>query len=639
MGAVSDAIAPVIPAGFYYKTFMWPRPLWTRIYEPFLRLMAGLGRAPKAADPDRYMHRYAHADALVVGGGPAGLAAALAAAEAGASVILANEDNDFGGALLTEPNATIDGRAAADWVAHTLAALAATQRVRLLKRTTAFGYFAQNFVGLVERVTDHLADPDPRSPRERLWQVRAKEVVLATGAIERPLVFPENDRPGIMLAGAARTYLNRYGAIAGKRAVVTTATDAAYSAALDLHQAGVEIAAICDLRPEPTGDEVAAALEARIPVWPSTSICGTHGRLRIRAAEIGAIEASGRVRGREKLDCDLLLMSGGWTPSVHLFSQSRGHLRFDAERGAFVPDVSAQKERSVGACRGTYDLAQCLAEGTAAGEDAARAMTTGRAYYVTGVSSDSGGFLGRVPHNRRPERVKAFVDFQNDVTARDLTLAVSEGFRSIEHVKRYTTTGMATDQGKTANMNALAVVAAALGKPLPEVGLTTFRMPYTPVTFGAIAGTRARGLARPGAQDADPRLGGGRGRRLRGRRNLEAGAIFPAGRRGHGGGGGARVPRGEDRGRALRRLDARQDRGGRAGRGRVPRSHVRQHALETRGRALPLRGDAVGSRHRDRRRDRRADCARPFPRHHHDRQRRGGAPSHGGLSADRVSRT
>jgi sarcosine oxidase subunit alpha len=496
-GAVNDALSPLFPAGFYYKTFMWPPAFWARVYEPLIRATAGLGKAPRHPDPDRYLHRYAHCDVLVVGAGPAGLAAALAAAEAGASVIICDEQAAPGGSLLHEASATVDGRSAAAWVAQAIADLARHDRVTLLSRTTAFGYFAENFLGLAERVTDHLADPDPALPRERLWQVRAKEVVLATGAIERPLVFPENDRPGVMLADSTRVYLNRYGVKAGTRAVVMTASDSAYSAALDLHQAGVAIAAICDLRPAPAGAEVAAALDARIPVWPSTSIGGTHGRLRITAAEIGAVERSGGVRGRERLDCDLLLMSGGWTPSVHLFSQSRGRLRFDEGLAAYVPGTSVQRERSAGACRGTYDLAHCLAEGYAVGESAARVGASGRAFWVTGTAAPNGGFLGALPHNRSPAFAKAFVDFQNDVTAKDLALATREGFRSIEHVKRYTTTGMATDQGKTSNMNALAIVAASLGTSIPAVGLTTFRNPYTPVTFGTLAGTSRGDLFDP----------------------------------------------------------------------------------------------------------------------------------------------
>jgi sarcosine oxidase subunit alpha len=536
LGAVNDLLSPLLAAGFYYKTFMWPRAFWSRVYEPAIRASAGLGKAPREADPDRYLHRYAHCDVLVVGAGPAGLAAAIAASDGGAKVILCDEQAEFGGSLLHEASAAVDGKPASIWLAEAVAELSGRDGVTLLPRTTGFGYFADNFLGLVERVTDHVANPDPRLPRERLWQIRAGQVVLATGAIERPLVFPENDRPGIMLADAARTYVNRYGVKPGTRAVVMTADDSAYRAALDLHRAGVAIAAICDLRLMSRSADVAAALAAGIAVWPGTSICGTHGRTRIRAAEIGGIERSGRVRGRERLDCDLLLMSGGWTPSVHLFSQSRGKLRFDDALEAFVPDRSAERERSAGGCRGTFDLAACIAEGYAAGEAVAKASgqrsrlrqvkpvsakingaagfgdgpfpvplrgidppATGTSggdgpgsYSVASVPKPSGGFLGALPHNRSSYWAKAFVDFQNDVTDKDLKLAAREGFRSIEHVKRYTTAGMATDQGKISNMNALAIVSDALDVGLPQVGLTTFRMPYTPVTFGALAGA-ARG--------------------------------------------------------------------------------------------------------------------------------------------------
>ena len=503
VSAVNDVLSPLFSAGFYYKTFMWPKALWARVYEPMIRAAAGLGKAPTGADPDRYLNRYAHCDVLVIGAGPAGLAAALAASDTGARVILCDEQAELGGSLLHETTATIDGRPAAAWLEVAAAALKSRRNVTLLPRTTAFGYFAENFVGLAERVTDHLAEPDPRLPRERLWQVRAKEVVLATGAIERPLVFPENDRPGIMLADAARIYLNRYGVKAGTRAVIATADDAAYRVALDLHRAGVAVAAVADLRPRAESDEIAAARAAGIPIRQGTAITGTHGRLRVKAADLGAVSADGRVSGRDRVDCDLVLMSGGWTPSVHLFSQSRGKLKFHETLQAFVPGTSAQRERSAGACRGTYDLAACLADGYAAGEKAAREAGCGRpaasrTFLVKGAATPNGsGHLGDMPHDRGDANAKAFVDFQNDVTAKDIKLAAREGFRSIEHVKRYTTTGMATDQGKTSNMNALAIASKALGKPIPAVGLTTFRMPYTPVTFGTIAGASRGDLFDP----------------------------------------------------------------------------------------------------------------------------------------------
>jgi sarcosine oxidase subunit alpha len=497
LGAVNDLIAPFIPAGFYYKTFMWPRRAWKWLYEPRIRAAAGLGRAPTQADPDRYAVRYAHCDVLVVGAGPAGLAAAAAAAAAGARVILCDEQSEPGGSLLAQdPQAPqlIEGSAPAQWLEHTLASLRSNARVTLLPRTTAFGYFPHNFVGLNERLADHLAEPPADLPRERQWQVRAREVVLATGAIERPLVFPGNDRPGIMLAGAARTWLNRYGVRPGTRAVLVTAADEAYMAALELQRAGVFVAAIADVRAKES-TPAAAARAAGIPVVTGATVLGTSGRRRVDTIRLDT----------QTQPCDLVLMSGGFTPSVHLFSQSRGKLKWDEGLQAFLPDTPAERVRCAGACRGVLSLTAAVADGTAAGGAAAReaidpartgvrpSQVIARAASLTAAVTTvaAPGPAGALP---RPPgaRGRAFVDWQNDVTTKDLSLATREGFRSIEHVKRYTTTGMATDQGKTSNLNALGIVSRTLGKPIPAVGLTTFRMPYTPVTFGSFAGL-ARG--------------------------------------------------------------------------------------------------------------------------------------------------
>ena len=482
VSAVNDLLAPLIPAGFYYKTFMQPAAWWAKLYEPKIRAMAGLGRAGEGADPDLYTQRYAHCDVLVIGAGPAGLAAALTAAKSDARVILCDEQSEMGGSLLGEQRARIDGTSAREWLAKTLAALQSRRNVRLLTRTTGFGYFAQNFIALAERVTDHLASADPDLPRERLWQVRAREVVLATGAIERPLVFPENDRPGVMLADAARLYLNRYGVKPGSRAVVFTAHDDAYGTAIELAASGIAIAAIVDLRARADGALPQMARAAGIPVTTSATIVGTRGRLRIREAHIGRVDGSGAVSHVEPVSCDLLLMSGGWTPSVHLHSQARGKLAFDETLQSFVPRETPQNCRSVGACAGIFGLQAALSTHGRVSDDPLR---------------DGGGFAGAVPHDRSPKRTRAFVDFQNDVTAKDLTLALREGFRSIEHVKRYTTTGMATDQGKLSNINALAIVAAASGREIPEIGLTSFRQPYTPVSFGTLAGTSRGALFDP----------------------------------------------------------------------------------------------------------------------------------------------
>ncbi len=480
LGAANQVLSPLLPAGFYYKTFMWPASFWSKHYEPRIRAMAGLGRAPTAADPDRYASRFAHCHVLVVGAGPAGVAAALAAAASGGRVVLCDEQAELGGSLLAADGAAIDGQPAAAWLAGALRELAAHDRVTLLPRTTAFGYFAHNLVGLAERVTDHLATADPALPRERLWQVRAREVVLATGAHERPLVFPGNDRPGVMLADAARIYVERYAVQPGKRAVVAAAHDAAYAAALALHRAGIAIAAIADLRADPSGEHVDSARAAGLPVRTGTAVVGAGGGQRVSAAKLAGVGSAGAA---ERVACDLLVMAGGFTPSVHLFSQSRGKLRFDDALGAFLPDSPAERTRCAGACRGAFGLRAALEDGYAAGA-AASALNATRHFSVAAPEPGGGGLLGLVPGARA---AKAFVDFQNDVTAKDIKLAAKEGFHSIEHIKRYTTTGMATDQGKTSNMNALGIVADVLGRKVPQVGLTTFRMPYTPVTFGTLA--------------------------------------------------------------------------------------------------------------------------------------------------------
>ena len=491
VGGINNLLSPLLPSGFYYKTFMWPRKAWHRLYEPRIRAAAGFGHAPGGPDPDRYAQRFAHCDVLVVGSGPAGLAAATAAAASGARVVLCDEQPEFGGSLLDERAAKIDGRPADRWLADTLAELARLPNVTLLPRTIAFGYFPHNNIGLCERLTDHQANPSTESPRERLWQLRAREVVLATGAIERPLVFPGNDRPGVMLAAAARTYLNRYGVLVGSRIVIVAGCDAAYETALELAAAGVVIEAIAEVRAEADGPAATAARLAGLPIRARATVLGTRGRLRITGVTLGEVMADGSIRRGADLACDALLMSGGFTPTVHLHSQSRGKLVFDATQQVFVPGTAAEAERSAGACRGINGLAAVLADGAAAGVAAAQA--TGRAsrapaHAVEARDTGRNGAPGALPQPGFLPPAKAFVDFQHDVTTRDLALAMREGFESVEHIKRYTTTGMATDQGRNSNMNALGFIAASVDRPIPEVGLTTFRMPYTPVSFGIMAG-------------------------------------------------------------------------------------------------------------------------------------------------------
>jgi len=501
-GRINDALSAFFPAGFYYKTFMWPRSAWKALYEPVIRRAAGLGRAPTQPDPDRYAQRYAHCEVLIVGGGPAGLAAAQKSAELGARVILCEETNEFGGSLLSATDA-IEGQPPGIWVQQAVATLAKNPRVTLLAHTTAFGYFPHNLVGLNQRLTDHLANPPLAASRERLWQVRARSVVLATGAIERPLIFPGNDRPGIMLCGAARTYLNRYGVRVGTRAVIVTCGDHAYQTALDLQRAGVAIAAVADVRETVNGPLPETARRLGLNVLPGSTVIGTDGDLRIAGITLGWVQ-NGAVHSTKRIACDVVLMSGGFTPSVHLFSQSRGKLAWREDLSAFVPERSAERTQSAGACRGVYDLGAALADGAAAGAAAARAAPSSSAPFDSAANgagpahaNAAASYLGPLPQATFRGSEKSFVDWQHDVTTKDLALATREGFQSIEHVKRYTTTGMATDQGKTSNLNAMAIVAQHLGVTVPQVGLTTFRMPYTPVSFGSFAGTSRGDLFDP----------------------------------------------------------------------------------------------------------------------------------------------
>jgi sarcosine oxidase subunit alpha len=489
--AAISLFADLMPAGFYYKTFMQPKGAWARLYEPIIRQAAGVGTAPKVADPDHYAGEFAHCDVAVVGAGPAGLSAALAAARAGARVMLFDEQAEFGGSLLAETSARIDGADSSVWLAATLAELAAAPRVTLLKRTQAFGLYAQNFLAAAQRLSDHLAEPDPRAPRERLWQVRAKRIVLATGAHERPLVFPDNDRPGIMLADSARALATRYGVRPGARVVVATVHDSAYRAALDLAAAGVEIAMIADLRPRAEGELPEAARRAGMRIKTDAAILGAYGVQRVTHAIIGKHWREGAPSAGEPVACDCIAMSGGWTANVALHAHARGKLAFNETAQSFLPAGPPDGPRSAGACRRVVSLAEALADGAAAGADAAGGPAP-EASRVEGAAAMSGGSLSLVIGAARRRPAKAFVDFHNDVSARDIALAAREGMRSIEHIKRYTTSGMGVDQGKTTNLNALAIAAEALGKPIAEVGLTTFRPPYTPVTFGVLAGL-ARG--------------------------------------------------------------------------------------------------------------------------------------------------
>jgi len=496
VGAMNGLVSKVLPSGFYYKTFMWPPSTkgWL-FWEKFIRRAAGLGRAPSGRDPDRYDKCFAHCDVAVIGGGAAGLAAALAAGRAGRRVVLVELDHELGGWLLTQREAVIDGQPALDWVARATAELAGLANVQVMTRAIAFAYFDHNFLGLWQNLTDHLAPAErpKEGPRHRLVKLRAKQVILATGALERPLVFRDNDRPGVMLASAAQAYVNRWAVKPGTKAVVVTNNDSAYGAALDLKAAGVEIAAVVDLRQNPDGALTDKAEAAGIRVLADHGVIAVQGRARVSGVQIAPLAANGQGIGQpvESVACDLVLNAGGFTPTVHLFSQAKGRLAWDETRQWFRPGEAGQPNQvSVGACNGTWGLGAAMAEGFAAGGGGS-------------ASASDEDFLPLRPLWLIPadkplgHKGKHFVDQQNDVTAADLKLALREGYVSIEHLKRYTTNGMATDQGKTSNMTALSIVAETLARPLPEVGTTTFRAPYAPVSFGAFMGRDADDLLDP----------------------------------------------------------------------------------------------------------------------------------------------
>ncbi len=474
----------------------FPEPMLTattiELYEGLVaRGLAGLGELADEPDPARYDTMHAHCDVLVVGAGPAGLAAALTAGRAGARAVLVDDQPEAGGSLLGVRHEL------GDWVSSAVSELNSVDDVRVLQRTTALGFYDDGFVLALEKRTDHLPAADRvGKARQRIWRIRAKQVIVATGAHERPVIFADNDRPGIMLASAARTYLHRYGVLAGRRAVVFTTNDSAYEAAIDLADAGAEVSVV-DARIEIPTYWSHECARRDIAIRPGSVVTGTSGRGRLTAAHVAPM--SGGVLGpRSGISCDLLLVSGGWNPAAHLYSQARGQLRYDGATGAFVPDAELAAVRVAGSALGTSTMSGCFADGQAAAANALSALgilapdvrlpAVGEPPYEVPSM-----VLWAVPDPREDiDPCRQFVDLQRDATVQDILRATGAGLRSVEHVKRYTTIGTAHDQGKTSGVIASGIVANALGVDMANLGTTTFRPPYIPVSFAALAG-RDRG--------------------------------------------------------------------------------------------------------------------------------------------------
>ncbi|MBN9888416.1 sarcosine oxidase subunit alpha family protein [Salipiger abyssi] len=501
VGEVNAALARFLPAGFYYKTFLWPRAFWKHLYEPVIRQSAGLGKAPhpEVRDADRYEHFHAHVDLLIVGGGVAGLQAAKAAGAAGAQVLLIEQGAHWGGRVPVD-GGSIDGMAPEDWVTKTVAELEAMDNVRLRLRCMGAGVYDHGYALGYERVTDH--KPGARGPRHRLWRIRCKQILAATGAIERPLSFAGNDVPGVMLASALRDYVVNYGVSAGDRTVVVTNNDDGYRTAIALKQAGLDVPAILDARPLGGGALMGEARALGIRVEPGRGIAKVLGGKRVTGVATCLQAGEGAVL--EEIPCDAVAMSGGWSPVVHLWSHCGGKLAWDEAGAFFRPDPSRAPTGAdgapfvsvAGAANGAFHLSDTLAEAEKAAVAAAEAL--GHKASEAAPQAEATKEAPLAPVWLMPQgahaglRMKAFLDYQNDVKVSDVQLAAREGYESVEHTKRYTTLGMATDQGKLSNINGLAVLSDALGTPVPQVGTTTFRPPYTPISFGAIAG-EARG--------------------------------------------------------------------------------------------------------------------------------------------------
>ncbi len=493
VGGINNLLSPILPAGFYYKTFMWPASFWEK-YEYFIRKSAGLGKSPKVADPDIYEHNYIHCDVLVIGAGISGIMAAKMAAKNGFKTLLVDEKSYLGGSSIYDNSefSKINNQLTSSWLEKEINEISKLENLEIKIRTSVAAYHGYNFLLARESLTDHLPiNQRDNKVRHRLLKIRAKKVITATGSIERPLIFDNNDRPGILLSSAIKKYIDLYGVACGENNVLFTNNDTAYETAMSLIQRGIKINAIIDNR-EQVDSKICYDVEKNnIKIYKGFSVVDTYGYRRINKISIMKLSKDGQtvIGDKTKLNCDCLGLSGGWTPAVHLFTQSGGKLKFREEDQVFIPDVYPSDQISIGSCNGDFGLEEIVKNTLSSLKKFLNIdYSEYNAVEIISVLSQSKRNIWLLPSDKTIGKTKSFVDYQNDATSKDIKLALREGFRSIEHVKRYTTTGMGTDQGKLGNMHALGIISETAGTKMGEHGTTTFRPPYTPLTFGTIVG-------------------------------------------------------------------------------------------------------------------------------------------------------
>ena len=493
IGGINNILSPLLPAGFYYKTFMWPASFWEK-YEYFIRKSAGLGKSPTKPDPDLYEHKYIHCDVLIIGGGISGIMAAKTAAENNYKTLLLDEKPHLGGTTIYQSSEfnKINNQYSSKWLENEISKLKNIKNLEIKTRTSVAAYHGYNFLLARENLTDHLPLNKKKDKiRQRLLKIRAKKVIAATGSIERPLIFNNNDRPGIILSSAIKKYSDYYGVVCGKENILFTNNDSAYETAISLFNKGIKINAIIDIREKVNSEITNHAEKIGIKIYNSYTIVDTSGYRRIKEVSIMKLSKDGQsVTGSKiKIKCNCLGISGGWTPAVHLFTQSGGKLKFDNEDNVFIPSKYPSDQISIGSCNGEFDLNTIIKNFN---QNIKNFLGIDKTSFEDLKINSTKEILKRniwlLPSDKAIGKCKPFVDFQNDATAKDIKLALREGFRSIEHVKRYTTTGMGTDQGKLGNMHALGIISDTSGVKMSDLGTTTFRPPYTPLTFGTIVG-------------------------------------------------------------------------------------------------------------------------------------------------------